>query len=103
MSDTSWDTLSANGGSPVVTSKVRVTVCFENGGSIVVPVLPTALVSELMSQALLRAQGLGIECPNGKWILSSLVGKDDWLIHISRHYGSCRCPKWPCAIRRRRN
>jgi hypothetical protein len=66
MSDVSWDTLSADGSPPTATSKVRVTVCFENSGSIVVPVLPNALISELKNQALLRAQGLGIEYPTGK-------------------------------------
>ncbi len=64
MSEASWDTMSVR--ESVSTNKVRITVNFASGRSLLVPILPSALVSELKNDALRRAQATGLELPAGK-------------------------------------
>lgn len=63
-SEASWETMSVRESGS--TNKVRITVNFACGRSLLFPILPSALVSELKSEALRRAQASGLEMPAGE-------------------------------------
>ncbi len=74
MSEASWDTLSIRGPRA---GKVSFTIKFASGRSLLVPILISASVSDLKSEALRRAQINGIQIPLGE---CGLLSQIPWVI-----------------------